>query len=64
MSSKIESSHKELHPNPNGNKRHIKEEVMVTEISTIGPHEWNILFDRNGKVKSKNVSIVIIDKVR
>ena len=48
---RVKGSHAELRPNPNRKKRRIKEKVMEKEMSAVGPHEWNVLFDYNGKVK-------------
>ena len=34
---------------------------MGTVISAVGPHEWNVLFDYNGKIKkvtSKSFTVV------
>ena len=44
---RVECSHEELWSNPNGKKRRVKGRV----ISTVAPHEWNVLFGCNGKVK-------------
>ena len=49
---RVKHSHREIRPNSNGKKRRIKEKVMGTTISVIGPHESNILFDYIGKVKN------------
>ena len=59
---RVEGSHGPLLPNPNPNaKRRVREKVAGTVLKASGLHQWDVLFDFDGKVKqvsSRSLRIV------